>query len=707
MLTRYLEVFYATLQPLARQIGRVSLEDFHTAGSQYLTLLPFLYGLSLAEGRKAERKFVKVMHHRQDEIVALIKGRSSRAEAEAQVLLQTLLQQWRTAGYHEVVEGWQAMLRQEGVLGTLLAEIPLAEDHALAELQKGLVSSATEVTLPKSWEQAHQSIRECLKRYAIHGQREAFSHAKLRYGIRLQSYQHFYEQLSRTHAAYAPFAAWCQTHRIALQKMTLSALGTTAPLPRSWDWQAGRCVATDAPMSAQEIQALSDHVLKQLLLPPLNEVEWLYMQSMHTPKKWRLHILIKEASQVDCTLRAYQELFQLYTALLPVQRIQEIEVTLTTPQTLAAQYCQADIEVEASYIPVLHQRHASGSHTLYVTFMKEILQHLTQVVGRTRSQEKECRTQYHARATQPLIPEGDPALNDPNAMLNLRAIGHEVIAQLWAALRTRYLPLIDHLAYVTAKHPHLIEACVQKERKKTSEVGEAKEAKAQHQHRSFYALLPRLWKLDYLQRLQKHSEKADLTALYAQMDATGWCAKQAEVQAAWQESFQTLLTQPSRVTEGSPASSTSSSTQTDYPPIYCSFVENKTIRRTQLPSGITMQLINKKGQWLPKEHKTGGRHHVLSVKVPATQAHSERIFWVKIEPEQPGTELFVGGRDIETQVAKLAEQMTLAIHQELLEGKRTPQRQQAYEKSGLIGFYERNMAWLGGQKKQNGQTGQH
>ena len=58
------------------------------------------------------------------------------------------------------------------------------------------------------------------------------------------------------------------------------------------------------------------------------------------------------------------------------------------------------------------------------------------------------------------------------------------------------------------------------------------------------------------------------------------------------------------------------------------------------------------------------------------------------------SQLFKGGRDIETQVAELAEQITLALRDELLYGKRTSQRQLAHKKSGIRGFYDRNKKWL-------------
>lgn len=53
------------------------------------------------------------------------------------------------------------------------------------------------------------------------------------------------------------------------------------------------------------------------------------------------------------------------------------------------------------------------------------------------------------------------------------------------------------------------------------------------------------------------------------------------------------------------------------------------------------------------------------------------------------SQLFKGARDVELQVAQLAEQMTLSIQDELLYGRRSSERQAVESKSGLRGWYQK------------------
>lgn len=144
---------------------------------------------------------------------------------------------------------------------------------------------------------------------------------------------------------------------------------------------------------------------------------------------------------------------------------------------------------------------------------------------------------------------------------------------------------------------------------------------------------------DKLSRTQQRC----FTQLCRDVDASGWCYRQQQVTERWQQTLQGLFTTPP-IPISSPEKRLPE-TKSAYPSVTLSFVLNGQVVIGNLHPAVVKQLLDDQqpanGKWRAKAKGISGRHHLLRVVLPKTEAQSEQVVWFKLNPEQPGTEYLV------------------------------------------------------------------
>ena len=732
LLPQYQQQLHLALEPLQRHAGKISLEDFQQAIKSFKELLPFFTWLDSEAAKAAYVLFNQACTHRQSDILTQIQALSTLSKPndtqakeyqEWQTIIAKLLYQWERDGYQIILENWQTASHQQ-IPALSLLPVSSLQDEVLNLLAQGLATLTPEtqqeqsLPIPTAWKQAQKTALDGLRRYATQQQLSAFQQLKRRYRVRLWSYQKFCEELSHTHYNYANLADWCKVQINALDALTPQLCADNQQPPIVWPWQSWRqSQSTFTPISW--LKQICEH-LEKLLPPAPCCFEVLGMQSSTQPNSWRIHVLIDNQNYCQRPyFTAWRELLQLYHTLLPTSCLSLAPVgkmlpaiSITTPQALAHYYCplwQFSEETTPAliYLPVFHQQHTGtktasnqSSFSLLTAYITHLSLRLSEVEAQGQEEQKAIRIRHHALATQTLIAtteeeakqNGDPDLLDVDKMLLKRLHAQREIQHLWQTQHIQYAPLVDMLAYVTIKHPQVIEAFLQTAKKKDSvTLSESKEHKTKTPEISnlkttipelqVYRRLPRILKSRFIQQLKVYSQTNtvptesktaeqktvtqspdqkqtssipdNITQLCQDTDVDGWCYRQQQIEMGWQQTLQALWSAPPTpisapeelktdvlfVTETLPESKSA------YPPVKLRFVRDGQMVEGLLHPAVVKQLLDDQkptqGKWRSKAKNISGRHLVLRVVLPKSEDQPQKVVWFKINPEQPGTEYLV------------------------------------------------------------------